>query len=211
MNSYTDDGDIVLSAGTKLEPAPEGDHPGICVGVINLGEEEETWEGRVSKTKKLALVWQVFPEDGQRDSSGAPFLIDVKVTQSVNDGARLRLLLESWLGRSLSSEELKRVSLAAFKGMSARLPIVHTVKNGFIHANIKDDVRDNDPIQRKFSAVSPYNGPPLTAELNHYDPQAFIQKYERMKEGKANKASTSQPASSGSNTDAGNKSTWVPF
>src|SRR5262245_41165771 len=110
------DDDIVVSADIIQEPAPEGRHPAICIDIIALGPEEETWENRTTQTEKLAFVWQVFPEDGSRQTNGLPFQIDTKVTKSINNNSRLRLMLEHWRGNPFSAEELKGFSLSKLKG-----------------------------------------------------------------------------------------------
>lgn len=208
------DDEIILSAEPTQETAPEGRHPAICIDVIPLGKEEEVWNDRPTMTDKVALVWQVFPESGERQSTGAPFQIDVKVTASLNTGARLRLMLESWRGRPFTVEELKGFSLTKLKGVPCYLNVLHKVHNGNIYANLEDAMREDDPQQRKFGKVEPcLNGVAarLKAELEHYERASVIRRYERMRERRVVAASASassipQPVSADDD-----KSNWVPF
>lgn len=193
--AFQEEDDLVLSETRFDEPAPEGRHPGICVDVIPAGVEEETFDGKVTRNKKVIFVWQVFPLPDQKDqygepvktrqSNGAPFLIDTKVTATINAFSRCRLMLERWRNKPLTPEELKNFALVAVKGAPAYLNIVHTLKNSFIYANLQDDlIRDDKGQERKFSNVEYCNGPvgaSLKAELEHYDRAQVLQKYERMR------------------------------
>lgn len=212
MTTYQDE-EITLSADVQLEPAPEGVHPAVCIDVINLGEEEEAFDNqKPRKVRKLGFVWQVFPEDGARDSQGRPFLIDVKVTASVNDGARLRLMLESWCGKPYSQDDLKSVAPMKVRGQSCLIEIYHAVRLGNIYSNVKDDmVRGPVGQERKFSKVTPYSGPALKTEPEHYERDWILKKYERMNAGKANKASASQTQSMAEGTGNGGEDDHIPF
>lgn len=210
--TYQDE-EITLSADVQLEPAPEGVHPAVCVDVINLGEEEEAFDNqKPRKVRKLGFVWQVFPEDGSRDSAGRPFIIDAKVTASVNDGARLRLMLESWRGKPYSPDDLKSIQPMKVKGQACLIEVYHSVRLGNIYANIKDDmVRGPAGQERKFANITPYSGPALKPEPEHYEREWIVKKYERMNAGKANKASASQNTSRETGNGKQEQEDFVPF
>jgi hypothetical protein len=228
--TYEDD-EIVVSADQFAEPCPEGRHPAICIDVIPAGEEEEEWNGRKTKVKKVIFVWQVYPLDGSRQENGKPFLIDAKMTLSINHNSRMRLMLERWRNndpaqtlKPFTPEEVKSFVVSNLKenpktgkkGATAYVNVYHKINNGFISALIQDDmIRDERGQERKFYSVEYCNGAvgaALKAELEHYDRSEIIRKYERMAakmaERKAAQASNnSQPIPETSN----DKSNWVPF
>lgn len=207
----TQDEEIIVSADVMQEPPPEGRHPAICIDVIGLGAEEENWEGKITQTEKLALVWQVYPEDGARQTTGLPFQIDVKVSKSINNNSRLRLMLESWRAKPFTADELKGFNLSKLKGAPCHLNIIHKVNNGTIYANLEDTIRDDDPRQQKFSKVEPCtNGKAekLKAEPEHYDREAVKRRYQKMRERRQAQASEQPQIIPPTNT---NDPKWVPF
>lgn len=213
MAQQVQEDDIVVSADIMQEPAPEGRHPAVCVDIIALGAEEENWENRTTQVEKLALVWQVFPEDGSRQTTGIPFQIDTKVSKSINNNSRLRLMLEHWRGKPFSAEELKGFSLSKLKGAPCYVNIIHKINNGTIYANLEDTIRDDDPRQQKFSKVEQCtNGASakLKAELESYDREGVKRRYQKMRERRLtqSQSQSTQPEPPALNKNDPN---WVPF
>jgi hypothetical protein len=99
--------DLTLSYDAPLEMAPEGRHALLCVDAFETWPEEETWNGETSTKRKLIFVFQVFPEDGSRDSEGDVFRIEHKVNTSLTpasggfNASGLWTLLENWKGQPL--------------------------------------------------------------------------------------------------------------
>jgi hypothetical protein len=207
------DEEIIISNEQFWENPPCDRHPAICVDVVPTGEEESEFTDKKTgvTTKKMQpkvwLVFQVFPQDGSRDSEGRPFHIDNKFTASLAPQAILRLKLERWRGqmvngkladRPFTNEELKGFNLAKLKGVACWLTILPDNSGRFV--NVSD--------------IEPYvddSGKPLPA------PKAEPQHYQRRTYKKKEKAQTvttqsTVPTSSGSNgNNANDKSAWIPF
>lgn len=128
MNTYDNDDELIISWEAPLEPCPEGRHPLICVDVVPIEPEEQTYDGATKLYDKIVVVFQAFPEDGSRDSKGKPFQVERKVTKSLSPQAALRLQLEKWRGRDFTTEELKSFSLAKLRGVAAWGTIVHNTR-----------------------------------------------------------------------------------
>ena len=122
---------IARDSGRQFEPAPEGVHVGICVDVIDKGLQPTPW----GEKKKVEIRWQIdeLMEDGER------FLVVRWFTNSLNERAALRQLLETWRGKHYTDEEAKAgVDLERLIGQPALLTIVHTERdNGGVFANVK--------------------------------------------------------------------------
>lgn len=188
---YQNDNEIILSQEQLLEPAPEGRHPAICVDIVPVGKEETEYNGQKKMQEKVVLVFQVFPEDGSKDSEGQPFRAENKFTASLAPKAILRLKLEKWRGRDFTNDELKSFNLAKLKGVPCWLSILH---NGNF-ANVVD-----------IEAYLTDAGRPITPI-----PQA--QNYTR-REYKKKEASTSNGNSSATTTpatSADKKDDLIPF
>jgi hypothetical protein len=195
MSTYTEDDQLTVSYEAPLEPAPEGRHTILCVDVVPVEPEEATYDGVTKLYEKVVVVFQVFPEDGSKDSNGKPFQVERKFTRSLAPQAQLRMALEKWRGRDFTSEELKSVSLAKLKGVAAWGTIVHSTR----FVNIQD--------------IEPYldeEGKPLTAPKA----EAYARRtYKKKAKASATAQSTTQSqTSSGSDkNDSIDKSAWVPF
>lgn len=197
---YENDSELTLSYEDPLEPCPEGKTPLLCVDVVPVEPEEQTYDGVTKLYEKIVLVFQAFPIDEDsgtqlRDSKGAVFQVERKFTKSLAPQAALRAALEKWRGRDFTPEELKSVSLAKLRGVPAWGTIIHNTR----FVNIQD--------------IEPYldaNGKPLPA------PKA--ESYTRRNYKRRPKSQTvAQSAQSQANSPGGNindpsgKSDFVPF
>jgi hypothetical protein len=106
-NQNQSSNELTFSYDAPLEMAPEGRHPLLCVDAFETWPEEETWNNETSTKRKLIFVFQVFPEDGSRDTEGDVFRIEHKVNTTLSpasDGfnaSGLWTLLENWKGAPL--------------------------------------------------------------------------------------------------------------
>ena len=101
---------------TPRELCPEGAHPSVCTGVIDLGTQVVTFKGTEKKQKKLYIE---FEPQGVEKESGDPFLVSLRVTNSDSDKSTLVKTLKSWLGVKNASE----FDLAQCVGKSALITV----------------------------------------------------------------------------------------
>lgn len=210
---YRSEDEIIISNEQFWETPPCDRHPAVCIDIVSIGEEETEYTDKKTgvttkkDVQKVYLVFQVWPEDGSRDSEGRPFHIDNKFTASLAPQAILRLKLERWRGqivdgklidRPFTNQELAGFNLAKLKGVPCWLSLIPNGK----FVNVSD--------------IEPYvddQGKPITPapqpDLKAYTRRTYKKK---AKTEKANGAQSNQqsPASLGSNANA-DKSTWVPF
>ncbi len=212
---YNSDDEIIISNEQFWETPPCDRHPAVCIDIVPVGEEEQEYTDKqtgVTTSKsvpKVFLVFQVWPEDGLRDSEGRPFLIDNKFTASLAPAAILRLKLERWRGRMVNgkvedrpftNEELKGFNLAKLKGVPCWLSLIPNGK--FVN------VSDIEPyVDDSGNPITPAPKPDLTA----YQRRTYKKKAKGEKNATAQSTGQQSPASSGSNVNANDKSAWVPF
>ena len=119
----------VSSKGGGMEPAPEGQHLAICVGMYDVGTHYNKMYGKTNR--KVVITWEL-PElriqGGVYD--GEPRQISKTYTASLNDKAVLRKDLESWRGRAFREEELEAFDLKNILGQPCLLGIIHKTKEG---------------------------------------------------------------------------------
>lgn len=119
--------EIILNqdSGGSSEPRethPAGQHIGVCVDVINLGERVEDFAGKAPKiVQKVAFVFMT----GLKDSEGRLFEVQKELTVALGDRANLPKFLGQWRGSPLTPEEIKAgVRLSQFVGKPGQVNLV---------------------------------------------------------------------------------------
>lgn len=84
---------------SNYELAPEGTHPAICVEVIDLGTQPQTFQGQPKAPARMVrFAWQLIHET---QSDGRPFTIGNDYAFSMGKKANFRKMLESWIPKSV--------------------------------------------------------------------------------------------------------------
>lgn len=98
-------------SGPKI---PEGMHEACCVGLYDLGNQDQA--GQFPGTyHKLMLLWET--ESGD--------IIGKEYTASLGEKANLRKDLQMWRGRPFAAEELSGFDLSKVLGVHCVLQIIH--------------------------------------------------------------------------------------
>lgn len=105
---------------------PEDTHVAICIRLIDLGTQEEEYQGKVTRKEQLMVGWEL-PNALMDD--GRPFMVSRIYTKSLNEKANLRSDLENWRGRDFTEEELKGFDERKLLGKACLLQVKHN-KNG---------------------------------------------------------------------------------
>lgn len=121
-------------AGTKFTPHPEGAYPAVLVDIHDVGlVYNKTWDKNERKADFYFFCGE-FKEG--KDGEKYPLLVRDRYTLSLGEKARLRKFLESWRGKKLSPDELKKLDLETLLGKPALLQITHNVSGENTYANI---------------------------------------------------------------------------
>lgn len=120
---------------TEFESPPEGSHLAVCYRVIDLGTQQQEWQGTVKHYRKILVSWEL-PEAKMDD--GRPFAISQRYTFSSSEKARLRKDLESWRGRAFKESDFGPggFDIKNILAKGCYLSIVHAEKNDRTYANI---------------------------------------------------------------------------
>jgi hypothetical protein len=120
-------------AGEQGEAAPAGNHPAVCVALIDLGTQETDYKGEKSTNRKVFLVWEI---PGELRSDGKPFVLGRDYNLTLGKKAALRALIETWRGPALSDDE--EFDITKLVGKPCLLSVVHkeSVNSGNTYAKI---------------------------------------------------------------------------
>lgn len=116
---------IAKSKGNSV-PVSEGVHTGVCIWVIDLGEQYNKMFDNTSR--KVMLTWEIPDETIVVEGEEKPRVISKEYTLSLNEKAILRQHLEAWRGKKFTEDELGGFDLANVLGKSCQLQVLHNDK-----------------------------------------------------------------------------------
>jgi hypothetical protein len=93
--------------GMDFEQAPTGAQVARCIRLIDIGTQENTWEGKINHKRQVVVSWELphcLMTEGE--SAGKPFIVSKFYTASLSEKATLRHDLVAWRGREFTPEEL---------------------------------------------------------------------------------------------------------
>jgi hypothetical protein len=87
---------------TEFELPSEGSHQAVCVAVVDLGTQENTYEGTVTVAHKVYLAFELA---GDTKEDGSPFVVGRDYTFSLNEKAALRQVAKALRGKDVGPDE----------------------------------------------------------------------------------------------------------
>lgn len=119
----------------SFELPPEGVHLARCYQIVDLGRHEVTFAGDTKIQHKVLLSFEL-PEC--ETSSGEPMTLHQQFNFSMHEKARLRRMLDTWLGSSRVAAELKArtFDITQVIGEACQVTISHSVSGERTYANI---------------------------------------------------------------------------
>lgn len=129
-----------VSGGGDFKNVPAGTYFGVCTGMFDLGMQPGS--AAYPKPKHVLMFRMEIPSENiDWGEDGAPFdgpaVIYERRTFSMHENSRLRELVQSWIGRTLSDDEARKFDLTSLVGKAATLNVVHNKSNnGKTYANV---------------------------------------------------------------------------
>jgi len=133
-----DSGDSVA-----FEPCPQGNHIARCIGVVDMGNQENEYLGEVSYPHKVVITWEIPAEiktyiDKEGAEISGPFTVGEWFTLSLNEKANLTAILEGWRGKAFTEQEKDGFDITNILGKPCMLNVTHKTKqNGGIKTRIQ--------------------------------------------------------------------------
>lgn len=127
-------------SGATYTPHPEGQYAARCIDVVDMGWQDTAY-GLKYKVRVVFFCdeWQEREIDGEKKR--VPLTVASFFTASLHEKAKLREFLESWRGKSFTSEEAQKFDLEKMLGAPAFIQVTHNHANGKTYANIKSVMR----------------------------------------------------------------------
>lgn len=119
---------------TRMPPIDAGSYPAVCNGIIDLGVQITTIEGKIKNVPQILICWE-FPEETDQETTKRRSLSRI-FTSSINEGSKLRDTLKAWRGRDFTDEEKKDFDLKKFIGEPCIVTVTHKTKNKITYAEI---------------------------------------------------------------------------
>ena len=118
--------DQVTARGSdsKFKSHPEGQYVGVCVDVIDLGDNVESFAGQPDKlSHKCVLVFRT----GERNEELGTYIdVSREFTVSMGEKANLRKFLEQWRGKPYETSQIEDgVPLHKLTGQPGLLTVSH--------------------------------------------------------------------------------------
>ena len=120
---------------------PEGSHLAICYGIVDLGTQENPWQGEIKHQRQCRVLWELHGEDADGNpltlEDGRPLSLSQRYTLSLNEKAKLRKMLVSWRGSDFTAKELRGFDMRTIIGRPCLLTVTHSHKDGKTYANVE--------------------------------------------------------------------------
>jgi hypothetical protein len=127
--------------GLDLPPIPSGNHLAICYQLIELGTQDDTYQGREKKAFKIRIGWELpevtamFPDDNGNEVE-KPRVISREYALSAHEKSTLRIHANAWRGKAFTDAEFEDFDIAKFLGKPCLLQIVNADKGEKTYSNI---------------------------------------------------------------------------
>ncbi len=150
--------------GGDYEVPPSGSHPAYCIGLIDLGTHDQTFNNETKPVHKILIVWELTAEHQQ---NGETFIVHRDFNWSLNTGkAKLRQFLEAWQGRTFNEGE--KIDLASF----VKQPCVLSLSEGLSAKQKKFVEIASCSKPMRGLTVPPMTVPPILFSIaEHRDPR----------------------------------------
>jgi hypothetical protein len=116
---------------------PSGSYLAKCVGIIDLGTQETSYEGKTKLVHKVKFYFETLTKKAvfSTEKGEEPFMLTKMYTASFHEKAQLKKDLNSWLGIDVTT--LEGFELSDLLGKTCLISVVHAQgKDGNTYANI---------------------------------------------------------------------------
>ena len=151
-------------AKPKTPPVEPGVYIGICIGVIDLGEQYS--EKFKNYSNKVKIIWELAGETVEIDGKQEPRQLSKEFTVSTSKKSSLRGFISSWNGRNYTDEEFGELDLFDQIGRACQLQVV--LNDTGEYANV-----DNLMALPKGVPAPTSTTPPIRWDMDHWDDNVF--------------------------------------
>ena len=153
-------------AKPKTPPVKPGVYIGICVGIIDLGEQYS--EKFKNYSNKIKIIFELAGETVEMDGEQKPRQLSKEFTVSTNKKSRLRPFISSWNMREYTDEEFGEIDLFDQIGRVCQLQV--TLNETGEYSNISSIMALPKGVPAPASAT-----PPIRWDMDHWDDKVFTE------------------------------------
>jgi hypothetical protein len=107
--------------GIDFDVPPAGSHAAVLVAIIDLGTQEQEYQGKKSSKRMVQLVWELADEKHPKQNRN--FTVGRDYGLSLNSKAGLRKLIEGWFAKELPEDQFFEIE--KLLGSSGILTVIH--------------------------------------------------------------------------------------
>jgi hypothetical protein len=160
---------------------PEGNWPGRCYRVIDLGTQRTTYNGETREKHQVMLGWELYDEECVMKTgpkAGMPMSAHSTYTWSMHEKSGLRKMLESWRGSKFVESDFgdDGFDMKKLLAVPCMIQIIHNDKG---YANVGSVTKPP-----KGLAIGQLQNPTvfISLEAGEFDAQAFDTLSDKTKE-----------------------------
>ena len=151
-------------AKPKVPPVDPGVYIGICVGVIDLGEQySETFK---KYSNDVQIVWELVGETVEVDGETKPRQLSRTFSIALNKKSKIRAFLSSWNAKQYTDDEFAALELFDQIGRACQLNVILNETGEY--ANV-DSIM---PLPKGMPAPTT-NTPPIRWDMDAWDDAVF--------------------------------------
>lgn len=117
-----------MKLGSRAKPAIPPVEPGtyfaVCIGAVDLGEQETTYNGKTKYVNQIQLIFELPGELIEVDGEMQPRWLSRRFSVALSNKAKLRQFIETWYGKKFSDDSIKEFETNDLLGKPAMLSVV---------------------------------------------------------------------------------------
>jgi len=160
--------------GVNFEPIPAGMYVARCYQMLHIGTVETVYEGVKKDQNQVIITWE-FPNDKKvfkEELGEQPMVISKIYTLSLYETSGLRILLESWRGKSFSKEEAESFDITKVLGAPCLINVKHVQGQGKNAGKVYAQIASVSPLM-KGTICPPAINPPVEFSVREFDKVKF--------------------------------------
>jgi hypothetical protein len=146
---------IVIERGGSYQPIEEGSYQAVCYGIVNLGTQKNEYQGKVSFSPQVQLLFELVTEYYEADDVEKRRTTNKIYTARFTDKSNLYLHLKSWIGKIVDDPDNFDLETEIL-GKSCLLGIVNKKKQ---NGDLKDDIGSIMPLPKGMPIIPAENEP----------------------------------------------------
>ena len=124
---------IPKAQSSDFQIAPAGNHIAVLYGILDLGTQESTYQGKTENKHMLAFLWEL-PDE--RTDADEPCQVQRRINFTGNEAGNLMKIVNAIEQRVMKPEELEGYDLFSLIGRGCMLNCIHREHDGKTYCNI---------------------------------------------------------------------------